>query len=121
MHAAVPDLTSLLHHLNDYWRDQITTRGMTDLVSQSYQAHSPIASRPDWRPASGKPGSQIEDMKTQALDRFGVRYGICNPLYGVQVGFSEDKADAFCPALNDWLGKGWRVTGRAHGGVGLGS
>ncbi len=36
LHPAVPHLTSLLPYLNDYWRDQVTTRGMTDLVSQSY-------------------------------------------------------------------------------------
>ena len=46
LHPAVPHLTSLLPYLNDYWRDQVTTRGMTDLVSQSYPTHSPITSRP---------------------------------------------------------------------------
>src|SRR5260370_34384159 len=80
---------------------------MTDLVSQSYPANSPIASRPDWRPGKGKPGSSLEDLQAQALDRFGVRYGICNPLYGVQMVFSEDMAGAFCRALNDWLRKKW--------------
>src|SRR5215475_13239450 len=50
VHPAVPHLTSLLPYLNDYWRDQVTTRGMVDLVSQSYPQNSPIASRPDWRP-----------------------------------------------------------------------
>ena len=29
-------------------------------------------------------------MQKQALDRFGTAYGICNPLYGVQMVFSED-------------------------------
>src|SRR4030088_2076160 len=71
LHPAVPHLTSLLPYLNDYWRDQVTTRGMTDLVSQSYPPHSPITSRPDWRPAKGKPGSQLEDVRTHALDPFG--------------------------------------------------
>jgi uncharacterized protein len=107
LHPAVPHLTSLLPYLNDYWRDQVTTRGMTDLVSQSYPTHSPISARPDWRPAKGKPGSSLADMQVQALDPFGVRYGICNPLYGVQMVFSEDMADAFCRALNDWLVKEW--------------
>jgi Amidohydrolase len=107
LHPAVPHLTSLLPYLNDYWRDQVTTRGMTDLVSQSYPANSPISSRPDWRPAQGKPGSSLDDMKTQALDRFSVSIGICNPLYGVQMVFSEDMADAFCRALNDWLAREW--------------
>src|SRR3979490_1352178 len=107
LHPAVPHLTSLLPYLNDYWRDQVTTRGMTDLVSQSYPTNSPISSRPDWRPAQGKPGSQLGAMKAQALDLFGTRYGICNPLCGVQMVFSEDMADAFCRALNDWLVKEW--------------
>ena len=107
LHPAVPHLTSLLPYLNDYWRDQVTTRGMTDLVSQSYPSHSPISARPDWRPAQGKPGSNLEDMKTQALDPFKVSYGICNPLFGVQMVFSEDMQDAFCRALNDWLAKEW--------------
>src|ERR1700688_3847720 len=66
LHPAVPHLTSLLPYLNDYWRDQVTTRGMTDLVSQSYPPHSPLSSRPDWRPAQGKPGSSLADMKAQA-------------------------------------------------------
>src|SRR3979490_1097149 len=65
LHPAVPHLTSLLPYLNDYWRDQVTTRGMVDLVSQSYSANSPISARPDWRPAQGKPGSNLEDLKRQ--------------------------------------------------------
>src|SRR3974390_3437148 len=107
LHPAVPHLTSLLPYMNDYWRDQVTTRGMVDLVSQSYPANSPISSRPDWRPAKGKPGSSLDDMRTQVLDPFKVAYGILNPLYGVQMVFSEDMQDAFCRALNDWLASEW--------------
>src|ERR1700726_5306572 len=95
LHPAVPHLTSLLPYLNDYWRDQVTTRGMTDLVSQSYPSNSPISARPDWRPAKGKPGSSLADMQAQALAPFGVSYGICNPLFGVQMVFSEDMAEGF--------------------------
>ena len=47
LHPAVPHLTTLLPYLNDYWRDQVITRGMTDLVSQSYPPNSPISARPD--------------------------------------------------------------------------
>src|ERR1700755_561480 len=103
LHPAVPHLTRLLPYLNDYWRDQVTTRGMGDLVSQSYPIHSPISSRPDWRPGTCTAGSSLDDMRAQALDPFKVGYGICNPLYGVQMVFSEDMQDAFCRALNDWL------------------
>jgi predicted TIM-barrel fold metal-dependent hydrolase len=80
---------------------------MTDLISQSYPLNSPISARPDWRPAKGKPGSHLADMQAQALDRFAISYGICNPLFGVQMVFSEDMAEAFCRALNDWLAKEW--------------
>jgi uncharacterized protein len=107
LHPAVPHLTSLLPYLNDYWRDQVTTRGMVDLVSQSYPPNSPISARPDWRPAQGKPGSRLQDMQTQALDPFRTAFGICNPLYGVQMVFSEDMAVTFCRALNDWLATEW--------------
>src|SRR5258708_21026903 len=105
LHPAVPHLTSLLPYMNDYWRDQVTTRGMTDLISQSYPVNSPISARPDWRPAQGKPGSSLADMKRQALDPYRVSFGICNPLYGVQMVFSEDMADSFCRALKHWLGQ----------------
>src|SRR5262249_396579 len=117
LHPAVPHLTSLLPYMNGYWRHQVTPRGMTDLISQSYPTNSPISSRPDWRPAQGKPGSSLADMQRQALDRFGTAYGICNPLYGVQMVFSEDMADAFCRALNDWLARGWLDKGERPRGA----
>ena len=107
LHPAVPHLTSLLPYLNDYWRDQVTTRGMIDLVSQSY----PPIRRSRRGRTGGRPGQAgrraLQDMQAQALDPFGVAIGICNPLYGVQMVFSEDMADAFCRALNDWLVKEW--------------
>src|SRR5215831_7055065 len=90
VHPAVPHLTSLLPYLNDYWRDQVTTRGMVDLVSQSYPQNSPITARPDWRSETGKPGSRLQDMRRHVLDLFQLSYAICNPLYGVQMVFSED-------------------------------
>src|SRR5947207_7253091 len=100
LHPAVPHLTSLLPYLNDYWRDQVTTRGMTDLVSQSYPSNSPITARPDWRPSQGKPGSSLDDMRPQTLDAFKVSPGICNPPSGVQMALAEAMADAFCRALH---------------------
>ncbi|MDH2343917.1 MULTISPECIES: amidohydrolase family protein [unclassified Bradyrhizobium] len=107
VHPAVPHLTSLLPYLNDYWRDQVTTRGMVDLISQSYPQNSPITARPDWRPENGKPGESLADMQRDVLDPFQLSRAICNPLYGVQMVFSEDLQAAFCRALNEWLAKEW--------------
>src|SRR4029079_10699588 len=90
LHPAVPHLTSLLPYLNDYWRDQVTTRGRTDRVSQSYPPNSPTSARPDWRPAQGKPGSSLADMQKKEPDRFCGSYGICHPLSRVAHGVFED-------------------------------
>ena len=108
LHPAVPHLTSLLPYLNDYWRDQVTTRGMTDLVSQSYPTNSPISSRPDWRPAQGKPGESLAghaDAGARPLRRQPTASAIrstacrwCSP---------RTWQDAFCRALNDWLVREW--------------
>src|SRR5437762_12094609 len=76
LHPAVPHLSSLLPYLNDYWRDQVTTRRLTDLVAQSYPANSPIAARPGGRPPQGKPGSHLDGMHTQAPDRIATASGI---------------------------------------------
>src|SRR2546430_16532056 len=66
------------------------------------------------------PGSDLADMQKQALDRFGTAFGICNPLYGVQMVFSEDMQDAFCRALNDWLAKEWLdKDARLRGSIGF--
>ena len=70
VHPAVPHLTSLLPYLNDYWRDQVTTRGMTDLVSQSYPTCSPISSRPDWRPAQGNLYAQRDRARAGVVPGF---------------------------------------------------
>ena len=80
LHPAVPGIRSLLPYLSDYWQDQVVTRGMVDLVSASYPPNSPLTARPDWRPKEGKPGADIEKLKTDALDRFGAQYAILNPL-----------------------------------------
>ena len=113
LHPAVPHLTSLLPYMNDYWRDQVTTRGMTDLVSQSYPTNSPISSRPDWRPAQGKPGSDLADMQKQALDRFGTAYGICNPLVRRADGVLRGHAGRVLPRAERLAGQGMARQGCA--------
>src|ERR1700679_1928592 len=84
LHPAVPHLTSLLPYLDGYWRDQITTRGISDVVSQSYPPNAAISARPDWRPAKGKPGSSRADLQARERDPFGLSFGICNARCGVQ-------------------------------------
>jgi hypothetical protein len=107
LHPAVPGIKALHPYLSDHWREASILRGMDDLESIAYPAHSPLSARPDWRPAQGKPGASLDLLRAQALAPFGTRIGICNPLYGVQLLFSEDMAAGFARAVNDWLAREW--------------
>ncbi len=113
LHPAVPHLTSLLPYMNDYWRDQVTTRGMTDLVSQSYPTNSPISSRPDWRPGQGKPGSDLADMQKQALDR--VRHSLRHLQSALRRadGVLRGHAGRVLPRAERLAGQGMARQGRA--------
>ncbi len=97
IHPAVPNLKALHPYLSDHWRDTIIQRGVTSSNSIAYPANSPLTSRPDWRPADGKPGSDLALLRQQALDPFGTSLAICNCLYGVQLLFSEDMARRLRP------------------------
>ena len=59
IHPAAPHLTALTRYMDEYWREAVDSRGLDrenyDLTS--YPPAAPISCRPDWRPASGLPGS----------------------------------------------------------------
>ena len=107
IHPAVPSLESLYPYLDDFWREASEQRGVYELDTISYPVNSPLSARPDWRPQSGKPGADLEQLRSQALLPFGTEIAICNCLYGVHILFSEDMAASFARAVNDWLAKEW--------------
>lgn len=105
IHPVLPNFGVLFPYLDDYWRETVLTRGIDHLAFDltSYPPTSPIAGRPDWRPARGNPGSDLAQLQRQALDHFNSRLAICNVLHGAQGLFNADMAAAFCRAINDWL------------------
>ncbi len=109
LHPAVPGLRALLPYLDDYWADAVIARGIDrqNLDLTSYPSSTPLAGRPDWRPEKGPPGSNFEMLKTQALDNFGSRYAILNPIHFSQILANEYMAAALCKAVNDWVAKEW--------------
>ena len=107
IHPNVPSLKALLPYLEGHWREVIVARGMDELNSISYPANAPLTARPDWRPSQGKPAASLAQVQRDYLDVFGVSRAICNPLYGVQLLFSEDMAAAFARALNTWMVAEW--------------
>jgi predicted TIM-barrel fold metal-dependent hydrolase len=112
VHPAMPNVTALLPYLNDYWRDQIGNRHIDKLPFQlsSYPPSSPLSVRPDWKPAPDQGPIQLrasppDPIRDHVLDRFGLRFAICNALHGAVALFNNDMAAALCSAVNDWVAK----------------
>lgn len=105
IHPAVPGLSSLAPYLSDHWRATIADAGVNDMESINYPAGSPLSSRPEWRPPSGKPASSLDRIRAEALEPWNTSIAICNCLYGVQVMFNEDMASAFARAVNTWMAR----------------
>lgn len=107
IHPAVPSIKALLPYLAPHWRDSVVQRGVHELESIAYPPNAPITGRPDWRPEGARPGSDLDRLRSEALDAFGTSAAICNCLYGVPLLFSEDMAAGFATAINDWTAKEW--------------
>jgi len=99
--------TTLLPYLDEHWQEQVVSRGIDGLDLMSYPPNMPLSCRPDWRPKHGKPGTNLELVKKQALDAFDTSHAICNVLYGAQAAFDPYMAAAFCRAINDWIAAEW--------------
>src|ERR1700689_1289574 len=99
--------TTLLPYLDDHWKGQGGTRAIAGLDLPSYPPHMPLSGRPDWRPATGKPGSDLAMVQRGAFDQLGASHAICNVLYGAQAVYDPYMAAAFCKAINDWIATEW--------------
>ena len=107
IHPALPGLSSLIPYLSEHWREMVQQSGLHELESMNYPPGAPLSARADWRPAQGKAGASLEQIRSQALDPFGTSLAICNCLYGVQLLFSEDMAAGLSRAINSWMAREW--------------
>ncbi|MBD0276112.1 MAG: amidohydrolase family protein, partial [Acetobacteraceae bacterium] len=106
-HPMVPAMSALAPYLDEFWRDQVAERGITQLDGQSWPINAPKTIRADWRDAKGRGASTVAELQAQALEPFGAELAILNPLYGVQMVLNADMAVAFTRALNDWTRAEW--------------
>ncbi len=107
VHPALPGLSALLPFLDDYWREQVTVRGIGGLDLLCFPHRLPAFGRPDWREGDAKPGASLERMRRDLLDGFGLQLAICNPLYGVEALHNPHFAAALARAMNDWIAAQW--------------
>ncbi len=99
--------TTLLPYLDDHWKEQVVSRAIDGLDLTSYPPEMPLSGRADWRPAKGKPGSDLSMVQRGAFDQLGASHAICNVLYGAQAVYDPYMASAFCKAINDWIAAEW--------------
>jgi len=99
--------TTLLPYLDDHWKEQVVSRAIDGLDLNSYPSNMPLAARTDWRPAKGKPGSDLAMVQRGAFDQLGASHAICNVLYGAPAVFDSYMAAGFCKAINDWMSAEW--------------
>ena len=102
VHPVVPGMQALAPYLDEFWRDQVTERGITSLASMNYPPNAPKSARADWKQASS-----LADLQAQLLEPYGIETAIITPLLGVQLVFNADMARAFTRALNDWTRAEW--------------
>jgi predicted TIM-barrel fold metal-dependent hydrolase len=107
VHIVVPDNKVLLPYLDDYWREQVTSRGIEALDIATYPAKNPLTGRTDWRPASGKAGTDLDRLRSDLLDRHKLRFAVCNVVYGGQTLFHANFGAAICRAVNEWVRAEW--------------
>jgi uncharacterized protein len=102
IHPAVPDMAALLPFLDGHWADAVQERAIGAMQLASFPPRAPFTVRADWRDRPS-PASTLEQIRRDILDRWDLKYAICNCLFGAQLPFSEDMGAAFARAVNRWM------------------
>ena len=108
VHPTLPNMGVLMPYLDDYWRETFSLRGIDkmDLSTAGDPKGSPLHVRPDWRRAGGG-AADVEALRGDLLDPFGLRLAILNLVHAGLFVFSEDMGAVMCRAANEWLAKEW--------------
>ncbi len=101
-HLPPAGMRELSSGLDDYWRLQITDRGIDELPFQltSYPANSPLTKNPDYA------GLDVSG----ALDRFGTGIAVASMLHGVVALHNPDMRAVLMRAVNDHVARVWLDT-----------
>ena len=107
VHPTIPSMKTLLPYFDDHWREAMVRRGIDDQTTISFPTVNPLSYRADWKDATGRAATSVEQMAAQALGPFGTSLAICNCLFGAQAAYSEDISVVLARAVNDWMAREW--------------
>jgi predicted TIM-barrel fold metal-dependent hydrolase len=109
-----PKSFKLIHkYLSKRWCDHIDTYGFRSRQGNAsgpqYPKGQPDASRRDaWPPNGGRPGSDLDFMRSHLLDDCGIELGILNMIRPHPGGFANTELSvAVARALNEWQIAEW--------------
>jgi uncharacterized protein len=95
-------------YLSNRWRDYWQTYGVRSrhgfAKGYPYPKGTPQAARRDaWPPGGGLPGSDLDFMRAQHLDHYGIEFGVMNPLSPSGQGEQNPEfSAALASAINEW-------------------
>ena len=110
IHNYLPNPAAIRAYLPQRWRDYHESFGARNPNSIAFFPTRPrnMAARADAWPETGAPGSDLDLMRSQHLDLWGITVGILNPLEQIFMGsqFPEYSA-ALTTALNNYTLEQW--------------
>ncbi|UCI22801.1 amidohydrolase (plasmid) [Mesorhizobium sp. B2-1-8] len=108
IHPSPRDGNALKPYLPQRWRDHLDVfgdpqNGPYAAQSDAYPRYVPHTARRDaWPPVGGAPGSDVNFMREQHLDKNNITLGILEPLGLGNSARNLDLGNAVCTAVNDW-------------------
>ncbi|MFT8245096.1 amidohydrolase family protein [Roseomonas sp. BN140053] len=121
VHPAMRSRAELLPFLSQRWRDHMRSfgaRAAQPLVGEIPWPRMTVGngSRLDaFPPDGGPPASDLDFLRTQLLDGYGVEHGILQPLSAGAHTLDLELGAALCSATNDWQLEKWvRPEPRLH-------
>src|SRR5256886_2392047 len=108
IHPALKSPKALHPYLSERWRKHSDTIGGRGFAGAYYPRANPNAARTDaWPPSGLPPGSDLDFMRYQLLDTWGMDFGVLQPLLGAGAQLNQEYAAALSTAINEWQIAEW--------------
>jgi predicted TIM-barrel fold metal-dependent hydrolase len=113
VHPAMRSTADLKPFLAQRWRQHLDAYGPRQPIPFTgcypYPKATPALSRLDaWPPGGGPPGSDLDFLRAQLLDRYGMSGGILHTLFATGMDQrNQEFGAALCRAVNEWQVAAW--------------
>ena len=108
LHNVLSSPATLAPFLPKHWQEYTAQSDLKGPSASFYSSGGPILAEAAVKPPKGGlPGSDLELLREQVLDRLGVHIGILNCAYAVEGVHNPYGAAAFASAVNDWQIAAW--------------